>query len=48
MPYALGATVHLVEQDDPFSTYCYERQALVAYGDRGRISADLSGLLAWL
>jgi hypothetical protein len=48
MPYALGAKVHLLERAVPFETYAYERQALVAYGDRGKTSADLSGLLDWL
>ena len=45
MPYELGAKVHLLDRAAPFETYCYERQALVAYGDRGKTSADLSGLL---
>src|SRR5262249_4181004 len=48
MPYELGAKVHLLDRAVPFETYCYERQALVAYGDRGKTSADLSGLLDWL
>src|SRR6516164_1595667 len=48
MPYALGANVHLLDRAAPFETYRYERQALVAYGDRGKTSADLSGLLDWL
>jgi hypothetical protein len=48
MPYELGAKVHLLDRAAPFETYCYERQALVAYGDRGKTSADLSGLLYWL
>jgi len=48
MPYALGAKVHLVDRAAPFETYSYERQALVGYGDRGKTSADLSGLLGWL
>ena len=47
MPYELGAKVHLLGRAAPFETYCYERQALVAYGDRGKTSADLSGLLSW-
>ena len=48
MPYALGANVHLLDRAAPFETYPYERQALAAYGDRGKTSVDLSGLLAWL
>jgi hypothetical protein len=48
MPYELGAKVHLLDRAAPFETYRYERQALAAYGDRGRMSADLSGLLEWL
>jgi hypothetical protein len=48
MPFELGAKVHLLDRAAPFKTYCYERQALVAYGDRGKTSADLSGLLDWL
>jgi hypothetical protein len=48
MPYALGANVHLLDRAVPFETYRYERQALVAYGDRGKTSADLSALLDWL
>jgi hypothetical protein len=36
MPYELGAKVHLLDRAAPFETYCYERQALVAYGDRGK------------
>ncbi len=48
MPYALGAKVHLLDRAAPFDTYSYERQALVEYGDRGKTSADLSGLLNWL
>jgi len=48
MPYALGAKVHLLDRAAPFETYAYERQALAGYGDRGKTSADLSGLLAWL
>jgi hypothetical protein len=48
MPYALGAKVHLLDRAAPFETYAYERQALVSYGDRGKTSADLSGLLDWL
>ena len=48
MPYALGAKVHLLDRAAPFETYCYERQAVAAYGDRGKTSADLSGLLDWL
>ena len=48
MPYALGAKVHLLDRAAPFDTYSYERQALVGYGDRGKTSADLSGLLDWL
>jgi hypothetical protein len=48
MPYALGAKVHLLDRAAPFDTYSYERRALVGYGDRGKMSADLSGLLDWL
>ena len=48
MPYALGANVHLLDRAAPFDTCSYERQALVGYGDRGKTSADLSGLLDWL
>jgi hypothetical protein len=48
MPYALGAKVHLLDRAAPFDTCPYERQALVGYGDRGKTSADLSGLLEWL
>jgi hypothetical protein len=48
MPYELGAKVHLLARAAPFETYCYERQALLAYGHRGKTSADLSGLLSWL
>src|SRR6516165_1883224 len=48
MPYALGAKVHLLDRAAPFDTCPYERQALVGYGDRGKTSADLSGLLDWL
>src|SRR5437588_4236470 len=48
MPYALGAQVHLLDWAAPFETYAYERQALARYGDRGKTSADLSGLLDWL
>ena len=48
MPYALGAKVHLLDRAAPFDTYSYERRALVGYGDRGKTSADLSGLLDWL
>ena len=48
MPYALGAKVHLLDRAAPFETYCYERQAVAAYADRGKTSADLSGLLDWL
>jgi hypothetical protein len=48
MPYELGAKVHLLDRAAPFETYRYERQALVTYGDRGKTSADLSGLLDWL
>jgi hypothetical protein len=48
MPFALGAKVHLLDRAAPFETYAYERQALVAYGGRGKTSADLSGLLDWL
>jgi hypothetical protein len=48
MPYALGAKVHLLDRAPPFETYCYERQALAGCGDRGKKSADLSGLLSWL
>jgi hypothetical protein len=48
MPYALGAKVHLVERAAPFETYCYERQALAGYGDRGKTSANLADLLDWL
>jgi len=48
MPYALGAKVHLLDRAAPFETYRYERQALAAYGDRAKTSADLSGLLDWL
>jgi hypothetical protein len=48
MPYALGAKVHLLDRAAPFETYAYERQALAGYGDRGKTSADLCGLLDWL
>jgi hypothetical protein len=48
MPYALGAKVHLLDRAAPFETYTYERQALARYGDRGKMSPDLSGLLDWL
>jgi hypothetical protein len=48
MPYALGAKVHLLDRAAPFDTCPYERRALVGYGDRGKTSADLSGLLDWL
>jgi len=48
MPGALGAKVHLLDRAAPFETYAYERQALARYGDRGKTSADLSGLLDWL
>jgi hypothetical protein len=48
MPYALGAKVHLLHRAAPFETYSYERQALVGYGDRGKTSADLCGLVDWL
>src|SRR5437763_2920200 len=48
MPYALGAKVHLLDRAAPFEAYCYERQAVAAYGDRGKTSAHLSGLLDWL
>jgi hypothetical protein len=48
MPFALGAKVHLLDRAAPFETYDYERQALAAYGDRGKTSADLFGLLDWL
>jgi hypothetical protein len=48
MPHALGARVHLLDRAAPFETYPYERQALAGYGDRGKTSADLSGLLDWL
>ena len=48
MPYALGAKVHLLDRAAPFDTYPYEREALVGYGDRGKTSADLSGLLIGL
>jgi hypothetical protein len=48
MPYALGAKVHLLDRATPFETYRYEKQALAGYGDRGKTSADLSGLFDWL
>lgn len=48
MPFSLGALVHLVERAVPFSTYSYERQALNDCRDRGKVSKDLTGLLAWL
>jgi hypothetical protein len=48
MPFALGAKVHLLDRAAPFDTYPYERQALAACGDRGKTSADLSGLRDWL
>ena len=48
MPYALGAKIHLLDRAAPFETYGYERQALAGCGDRGKTSADLSGLLSWL
>jgi len=48
MPFALGAKVHLLDRAAPFDTYPYERQVLAAYGDRGKTSANLSGLLDWL
>jgi hypothetical protein len=48
MPYALEAKVHLLDRAAPFETYAYERQALARYGDRGKTSPDLSGLLDWL
>jgi hypothetical protein len=48
MPYELGAKVHLLDRAAPFETYRYEKQALVAYGARGKTSPDLSGLLDWL
>jgi hypothetical protein len=48
MPYALGAKIHLLDRAAPFETYAYERRALAGYGDRGKTSADLSGLLDWL
>jgi hypothetical protein len=48
MPYELGACVHLLERASPFETYDYELVAVRAYGERGRISSDLSGLLAWV
>lgn len=48
MPYALGAKVHLLERAAPFNTYDYERQAVSTYGDRAKISTDLSALLSWI
>ena len=48
MPYALGAKVHLLDRATPFETYRYEKQALAGCGDRGKTSADLSGLFDWL
>ena len=48
MPFALGAKVHLLDRAAPFDTYPYERQVLAAYGDRGKTSTNLSGLLDWL
>jgi hypothetical protein len=48
MPHALGAKVHLLDRAAPFETYRYEKEALVGYGDRGKTSADLCGLLDWL
>jgi hypothetical protein len=48
MPFALGANVHLIERAPPFSTCRYEREALAACGEQGKLSADLSGLIRWL
>lgn len=48
MPYELGASIHLVERADPFTTYDYERKMVEGYGDRAKISKDLSPLLEWI
>jgi len=48
MPHALGAKIHLLDRAAPFETYAYERQALARYGNRGKMSPDLSGLLDWI
>jgi hypothetical protein len=47
MPFGLGACVHLLDRAAPFDTYPYEKEAVAAYGQRAKTSADLSGLLAW-
>jgi len=48
MPFELGAHVHLLDRAHPFHTYDYEKSALAAYSQRGKASADLSGLLGWV
>ena len=48
MPYELGASVHLIEREAPYNTYDYERNMVESYGDRGKMSKQLSGVLDWL
>jgi phosphoglycolate phosphatase-like HAD superfamily hydrolase len=47
MPYKLGGNIHLIERAAPFNTYPYEKQVVDECGERGKISADLTGLMAW-
>lgn len=47
MPAALGANIHLIEREAPFETYQYEYDAVKQLGNKGKISADLNGLLEW-
>lgn len=47
MPYLLGGNIHLITRAAPFNTYEYERKIVESYGDRGRISDELSGILEW-
>src|SRR6185295_446801 len=45
MPHVLGANIHLIERADPFTTYEYERKAVIGYKRRYKISKDLTSLL---
>ncbi|CAN5399680.1 hypothetical protein BH10BAC5_BH10BAC5_07460 [soil metagenome] len=48
MPYYLGANIHLIEREEPFPVYEYEKNIIKSAGNRGRMSTEFAGILEWV
>ena len=47
MPYYMGGNIHLIEREEPFPIYAYEKNIISSCGTRAKMSPDLNGIMEW-